>query len=619
MEQNVKGRGPGRLLKRTWIPNMGLRFKLASIVVLGFIVSFCVVLAAIATSQTRQNSEFARETSKALTDQLSQQMGASLKFQRAERLRQIYESMTENEEIRLQSIVVTDAAGKPVDQLSDVEGEDLGWLTEAAQTSLKTGEPVIFGRDGGVVVAEPVAVGNGADVVGAVAILWNFDKQRKMVVEAYTTALIMACAAMGLGLFAIMVAISKMVSNPLLRLTNVVEQIAGGDYASEIPDRSRRDEIGRISGHLGAFRDRLSQEELAQAERQESEKRKSTLFDHLSDCIGQVSGGDLTPRVDIGYADGLDESYRKVCNDLNELIENFSDVMLTVVGTAESVRASATEISQVADAQSQRSEAQASTLEESAAALDELTNSVKSAAEHAAEADNAVAENRRQAEASGEIVRNAIAAMQQIEESSSQITQIIGVIDDIAFQTNLLALNAGVEAARAGESGRGFAVVASEVRALAQRASESAREIKDLISKSGQQVNEGGMLVSETGDALAEIINRIRKVSELVSNIAASMREQSTGLEEINSGINELDKVTQQNAAVIEETSAASQALSKEAERLSSTLDRFRVAGRDGEVTRAVAAPKPPATGTFGASATPSAATATDTSGWQDY
>ncbi len=618
MEQNAKGRASGRLLKRNWIPNMGLRFKLASIVVLGFILSFCVVLAAIATSQTRQNNNFFLETSQALTDQLSQQMGASLKFQRAERLNQIYQSMTENEDIRLQSIIVVDASGNVVDQFSDVEGENLNWLTEAAQNSLSENDYVHFSQGGGMVVAEPVRVGKEGDTVGAVAILWNFDKPRAMVVQNSITALLMASVAMVAGLVAIMIAISKMVSNPLMRLTHVVEQIAGGDYESDIPDRGRRDEIGSISGHLGAFRDRLSQEEQAQAEREESEKRKSTLFDHLSTCIGQVSGGDLTPRVDIGYADGLDESYRKVCDDLNELIENFSDVMLTVVGTAESVRASATEISQVADAQSQRSESQASTLEESAAALDELTNSVKSAAEHAAEADNAVAENRRQAEASGEIVRNAIAAMKQIEESSSQITQIIGVIDDIAFQTNLLALNAGVEAARAGESGRGFAVVASEVRALAQRASESAREIKDLISKSGQQVNEGGMLVSETGDALAEIINRIRKVSELVSNIAASMREQSTGLEEINSGINELDKVTQQNAAVIEETSAASQALSKEAERLSGTLDRFRVAGRDGAVKTEVATPKVAATGTFGSSAT-SAAAATDNSGWQDY
>ncbi|WP_158964667.1 methyl-accepting chemotaxis protein [Chachezhania sediminis] len=617
MENTAAGRLVGTLMKRPKISGVGLRFKLASIVVLGFFLSFAIVAWLNFSSQSRQMESFAAETTRALTGQLGQQMAASLKFQRTERLRDIYDTVLKNKKIHLQDIVVLDSEGAVVDQLKET-GSNVSELVALGRKVLNSGEAEVVQDNGLIQVAQTVRTGKDNETVGAVVILWDLTYEMGLLLRNSMIALGVASIAMLAGLGGIMLSIGKMVSGPLLRVTNAIERIADGDYVTAVPDIERTDEIGRISRHLSAFRDRLAEEERARAERAASEARKHDLFDHLSACLGQVSEGDLSPRVDVAMSDGLGDSYRQVCYDLNTLLENFSDVMLTVVGTAESVRASAIEISQVADAQSQRSEAQASTLEESAAALDELTNSVKSAAVHAAEADNAVAENRRQAEASGDIVRNAIAAMKQIEESSSQITQIIGVIDDIAFQTNLLALNAGVEAARAGESGRGFAVVASEVRALAQRASESAREIKDLISKSGQQVNEGGMLVSETGDALAEIINRIRKVSELVSNIAASMREQSTGLEEINSGINELDKVTQQNAAVIEETSAASQALSKEAERLSSTLDRFRLGG-DKPVAAAaapVSAFKSSAGG--GASSRGSAAISHD-AGWQDY
>ena len=181
------------------------------------------------------------------------------------------------------------------------------------------------------------------------------------------------------------------------------------------------------------------------------------------------------------------------------------------------------------------------------------------------------------AAAGGEVVALTVNAMKNIEESSQQITAIIGVIDDIAFQTNLLALNAGVEAARAGEAGRGFAVVASEVRALAQRASDSANEIKELILRSSEQVNEGSALANKAGASLNDIIDGVKRVSELVSLIATGSREQANNLAEIKESVGELDQVTQQNAAVIQETSAASQSLSEEAERVSAALQCFKI------------------------------------------
>ena len=211
---------------------------------------------------------------------------------------------------------------------------------------------------------------------------------------------------------------------------------------------------------------------------------------------------------------------------------------------------------------------------------------MKKTAEGAHQASQVTGQARIGAEKSGEVVRQAVAAMAQIEKSSQQIGQIIGVIDEIAFQTNLLALNAGVEAARAGEAGKGFAVVASEVRALAQRSAEAAKEIKELISTSTQQVEQGVDLVGQTGEALEKIVVQVGEITGLVTEIAASAREQSTGLGEVNSAVNQMDQVTQQNAAMVEESTAASHNLAQEAEELAHLVAKFRL-GRQADGAQA--------------------------------
>jgi methyl-accepting chemotaxis protein len=269
---------------------------------------------------------------------------------------------------------------------------------------------------------------------------------------------------------------------------------------------------------------------------------------------------------------------------------------LEVVSTsAAAIYRSSDEIGASVGNLSRRTEQQASSLEQTAAALDELTKTVRKSADGAAQARDAVVFAQADAEKSGEVVRDAVSAMGAIEKSAREISQIIGVIDEIAFQTNLLALNAGVEAARAGDAGRGFAVVASEVRALAQRSAGAAKEIKTLIAGSTQQVARGVELVGEAGRALSRIAGRVTEMNGVIRDIASSAEEQSTGLSEVNTAVNQMDQMTQQNAAMVEQTSAASEALLHEGGELARLISRFKVgAALDVKVQGAVGrSPRP--------------------------
>ena len=313
----------------------------------------------------------------------------------------------------------------------------------------------------------------------------------------------------------------------------------------------------------------------AEAERDRDAASQEGVVNALKIGLRKLADGDLTATI----AQPFEAQYEQLRSNFNQAVHALHAAMEAVVQNAESIRNEAGEITNAADDLARRTERQASTLEETAAALDELTSSVKSAAEGADDASNMAREAQGKAETGGEVARRAVDAMDAIKASSQEISKITGVIDDIAFQTNLLALNAGVEAARAGEAGRGFAVVATEVRALAQRSSEAAREINELISASGQQVRSGVDLVNQTGDALSQIVGGVSDISDRVATIAASAREQSAGLHEINTAVNDLDQVTQQNAAMFEETTAASHALTSEATSLVSASERFKLNG----------------------------------------
>ena len=308
----------------------------------------------------------------------------------------------------------------------------------------------------------------------------------------------------------------------------------------------------------------------------------------MATALDQLADGDLVARIETvlpSHVDALRASFNQAATQLQTLL-------LTLFEKNSGIVDEIGELSVRSKSFAQRTEQQAASLEETAAALDEITATVRKTADGAKHANEVVAAARGDAEQSERVVRDAVVAMGAIEKSAGEISQIIGVIDEIAFQTNLLALNAGVEAARAGEAGRGFAVVASEVRALAQRSAQAAKEIKALISTSSGQVSSGVKLVGETGKALARILGQVGEITGIVTEITASAQEQAVGLQEVNAAINQMDQMTQQNAAMVDESTTASDSLAGEAAELTALIDRFRVGAPSAPVK---ATTRPPA------------------------
>lgn len=400
--------------------------------------------------------------------------------------------------------------------------------------------------------------------------------------------------ASGAATIALAVMTRRHLVAPLVSLTSQMTRLAGGDNSVDPSEAKRTDEIGamgralitfrsaalaRIEADRQAERDRIAAQAAQERARDEARTAAEELVSRsFGEGMAKLAEGNLTFRI----TQDVPQAYEKLRADFNAAVAKLEDAMGAIAANADGMRAGTGEISQASDDLSRRTEQQAATLEETAAALDEVTATVGKTAEGARQANGAVQTTRENAAKSGEIVKSAVGAMEAIEQSSRQISQIIGVIDEIAFQTNLLALNAGVEAARAGDAGRGFAVVASEVRALAQRSAEAAKEIKSLISTSSQQVDTGVKLVGQAGEALARIVSGVNEINGLVSEIAASAQEQATALTQVNTAINQMDQTTQQNAAMVEESTAASHAIAHEAEQLEQLVARFELSQAGG-------------------------------------
>ena len=367
-----------------------------------------------------------------------------------------------------------------------------------------------------------------------------------------------------------------LVGRPLGDMLASVNKLAAGQYCEEVRGTGREDDVGTMAASVEALRARLLEKEELEQEQDRQQAEQARVVETLAKSLQALAKGDLSRTID----DRFSGSYEALREDFNLTVNTLNDMMANLSESIMEIRTRSDEISLGSDELARRTESQAATLEQTVAALDEMTTSVRSAAETAANAEHNITVTRKNAQTSGAIVRDAVIAMSEIEKSSGKITLIINVIEDIAFQTNLLALNAGVEAARAGEVGRGFAVVASEVRGLAQRSSEAAKDIKQLIDSSSAQVASGVGLVNRAGESLTDIVDRVAQVADEMSAIAAGTNEQSVGLGEINVGATQLDQVTQHNAAMVEQTSAAAATLQREAASLESQVGRFTLRPR---------------------------------------
>jgi methyl-accepting chemotaxis protein len=376
----------------------------------------------------------------------------------------------------------------------------------------------------------------------------------------------------------------------ILALRDGMKRIQNGELSTRLEALERGDEIGAMARSVDLFRlsaiEKQSLEQSAahsrreiekereqqQSEREEAVRRIQTAIDNLGRALTQLADGDLAVAIDRPFDGNLDQ----LRQNFNQTVERLRVVLSSVKDNALSIESNGRQMRAAADDLARRTERQAASLEQTSAALDQITVTVRTATERAEEASRMVDETRTNAEESGRIVGEAISAMARIEGASNEIGKIINVIDEIAFQTNLLALNAGVEAARAGEAGKGFAVVAQEVRELAQRAAGAAKDIKALVSRSGNEVGAGVKLVRATGEALGRIGADVVRINEHMTSIVMAAREQSTGLGEISTAVGQLDQMTQQNAAMVEQTNASSHTLAQDAERLTGLVGQFR-------------------------------------------
>ena len=420
------------------------------------------------------------------------------------------------------------------------------------------------------------------------------------------------------------VIIALSITRPITQLVSTMGELAQGNNDVEVPGAERGDEIGTMARAVLVFRDaavekiRLQKESEEQRVLSEEEKRRNAeaqakadeerrqqteeerrqqeaikakaaeeqaqiqakiaeeqaqVVNALAEGLGKLASGDLTFRL----GDNFTDAYKKIRDDFNATLAQLQKTMRAITVATSEVASTAAEISDSTTNLSQRTEEQAASVEETSASMEEIAGTVKNNAANAQQASQFTGNTRGVANKSGEVVAQAVSAMARIEESSSNISEIISVIDEIARQTNLLALNAAVEAARAGEAGRGFAVVAQEVRSLAQRCSQAAKDIKDLIVASSGQVKEGVDLVNRAGTSLSEIVDSIKRVADIVTQIATGSEEQAVGIEQINKALTQMDEVTQQNSALVEQNAAAAKALEDQARAMKDQVSFFRL------------------------------------------
>lgn len=514
----------------------------------------------------------------------------------------------------------------------EVERKAFAGFTAAAEEYLKLNDKLVsLSRSGNKQAASALLTG---EMVKSYEQMDNFadefrdanvDAAKRMYADSasqFNTSLLSNGLVLLIGITAGIAAtifVSREVSGPIDRITKLMRKLANAEFKVEIPYLDRKNEIGDMAKAVQVFKENgIRVQQIAEQEASFGEKCDELRQD-IGEMVRAALEGDFSRRMTITYtfdelnafASGMNElvgnietglsETRRVMSalatgDLTESMHGkfsgaFFELQQNVNSTMDTLRAIVTEvrysIDQInsgsgelrfaSDDLAKRTEQQAAALEETSSALEVITSALRQSTQRASDAAKKVDHARMSTENSSVVVSDAISAMQRIEAASGQIGQIINVIDEIAFQTNLLALNAGVEAARAGEAGKGFAVVAQEVRELAQRSANAAKDIKALITKSGEEVDAGVRLVTATGQALSQIRTHVESINEEVHSIANSSQEQSSSLAEINQALGQMDQVTQRNAAMVEETTASTNKLADDAYHLSNLIARFKL------------------------------------------
>ncbi len=577
--------------------NMKLTTKLSLIIVLANIAGLAVMATYTWNNQTRSSLHNAIANWKSNAEQFASVAGGGVKWGKADVVRDAYAMYRNDPSLHLVQFSAANLDRKVVDTwtldaapaaYSDAE---LAELISAQPDSTVVSE--LHAADDLVAIVAPLPKDKAGKPTGTVTTVWSTDA---IYSEAYrSTGLLIGIQAGVIlaGLAAFFVAMRNLVGRPLRQISARIGTLQSGDLDSPIPFLHKGDEMGVVAQSLDVFRratlekqeqDRQTEEQRAALglERTRNAQAMQSVTDAqthvvstLAVALEKLAGGDFTVHLpDLGA------DFRSIEANFNRMVDAVSETLSDISRSSRQVENGSHELAGAMNQLSKRTEEQAATLEQTAAALDELTASVQKSSAVTANAGVLIGETRSRANASNTVVREAIGAMGKIENSSTQIGQIIGVIDEIAFQTNLLALNAGVEAARAGDAGKGFAVVAQEVRALAQRSAQAAKEIKGLIESSNTEVAAGVALVNSTGDALKTIGEQFEEINSSIMTIVSAYRDQATSLAEVNTAITRMDKVTQQNASMAEEANASCQDLNQQGIHLKSAVERFSLDGR---------------------------------------
>ena len=395
--------------------------------------------------------------------------------------------------------------------------------------------------------------------------------------------------AVGIALFGLVagVIMRRLIANPYVETVVDMEALAAGEIDRPILRASYNDCVGRLSKAMVTFRDAaIAQKELSVKSERAAEEQ-SIVVNILAKALKRLADGDIAHTID----DRFPTQYEQLRQDFNTAKQSLCSTLTQVSNVAQGIDTGSSEVGSAAADLARRTEHQASSLQETAVAMSSVTSGVKDTAGKAEHVTASVKSAQHDANEGGDVVRKAVEAMADIEKSSQAISQIVNLMDGIAFQTNLLALNAGVEAARAGDAGKGFAVVANEVRALAQRSADAAKDIKSLISASSQQVENGVTLVKKTGESLARIVDNVSVISTLVDAISIAAQAQAGSLHQVNTAVSEMDQMTQRNAAMVEQSTAAASSLTNEARHLSSLIVNFKLSDTSPRPVRTALAP----------------------------